>query len=191
MIDAYGNLVYRPECEHDDVDHKVEASSGAFRSSQLNIKDDDELNRYMRDQFTTLCQSVKKGRKWLDENVKGRATVVKERVANDAQKTCADLYDAIATPAKKHYLQIRTVPGLVNERLEKEQRMLKAELELVQLKLAEARLQEAKLRGKVYGFSCGVAILWVSQVVDCDEQEANHHEGRPLFRRPSVCGLAF
>lgn len=162
MIDGSGNLVYRPEFKRnstesrrdsiesrsDSIEYKLEASSGGFRSSQFNIDDDDTLDRYAAEQLNNIFMSVKKGTKWLETNfVQGIATE-KKRI----EKSCHELYGSAVT-----------VPGQVNERFEKERRMLGAELELVRLQLVEARLQveEARLRGKATGVSVGVYVLYV------------------------------
>lgn len=155
-IDASGNLVYKPEYEHESLNYKTHGTSGAYNGARLNIPDDTTVDRFAREQFAIVQQGFR-------EQV-SRFHVQKAELVTKTRKTYADAYEAIATPAKKGFRSVVAMPARVNEKMERERRAIKAELELATLRLAEARLviEETKLRGKEYGVSMGMRMLWVS-----------------------------
>lgn len=151
MIDSTGRLIYKPEFEHESLHYKMKATSGAFVGARLNVLDDDPLDAFARQKLDALQKSVKKNVKWLRDNVTSGRT------------KAWDAYDAVATPAKKRFREVVQIPSRVNERLEKENRAIKSELELTQLRLAEARIrvEEARLLGREYGVSAFAMAIWV------------------------------
>jgi hypothetical protein len=151
MIDSAGRLVYRPEYEHESLNYKMKATSGAFVGARLNILEDDPLDVFARQKLDALQKSVKKNVKWLRDNVTtGRAKAW-------------DAYSAATRPVMRRYRDIVEMPSRVNERLEKENRAIRSELELTQLRLAEARIrvEEARLLGREYGVSAFAMTIWV------------------------------
>jgi hypothetical protein len=154
-IDATGGLVFRPEHEHEQLDYRARETTGAYAGARLNILDHDPLDEFAREKFANIHQSVKKNVKWLGETFAAGRTK-----ANDA-------YEAIATPAKKHYHLFKTVPSRANTKLKEENRAVRNELELLRLKLAETRLQmaEARMRSKELGISTCMHVIWVCLIL--------------------------
>jgi hypothetical protein len=147
MIDATGALVLKAKYEHEDPRYKRDATSGAFRA-KLNVLDQDPLDRYALEKINDARVRVQISVKRVRGGVHTSVVWLNDQVTTGTSKACK-VYDAVATPAKKHYKVVASVPHRVHARLEQENRAIKGELELVQLKLAEARLQarEAGLKG--------------------------------------------
>lgn len=167
-IDLAGKLVLKPEYEHENPFYRSTTTSGAFAGSKLKIHDNDPLDHYVRQQLTAMVDTVIAFFYWLITSLVAAKMRLQGDVAAGTKKIKI-AYDAVATPAKKHYRIYRGIPMRVNERLEKENRAIKAELELTKLRLAEMRLQmrEARLGASDFGTSLPFGMIVVCLILVC------------------------
>ena len=155
-IDAFGNLVFRADDASATPSYRADRTSGAWAGAQLDVLDDD-VERWVQAQFQAVRTNVENRVKQFQEELADRKT--------RTRATIRTAYDAISTPAKKRYHVLTAMPAKINDRLAKEHKAVKAELELATLRLAEARLliQETQLRAKDCGVSSCMKIAWVCE----------------------------
>lgn len=143
-IDATGALVLKPEFALEDLSYKADTTIGGYvQKLPDHLPDHDPLDIYALQKITELREftlsKMAAGRKQVEAGAKQAVAGGKKVVTGSKQA-----YNGIATPAKKQYKMIVSVPENFTAKLERENRAVKGELELARLRLAEARLQ---LRG--------------------------------------------
>lgn len=150
-INANGDLVLKPEFAHGDPVFRAADIPGSYMragplSSSIALT---ELQQRIHDRAARI---------WTNNLTKFQTNwgLTKEKAK--------DTYELLATPAKACYKNVIAIPDRLCERLEKENRCIRSELEMVKLKLAETRLQlqENALVAKEGGMGFGVKMLWVS-----------------------------
>ena len=157
MITEAGQLAFKPEHQHEDLNYKAIDTCGAFSQSVREDEHVDPLDVYAEAQLKRIQAEASK-----------HIALVRNNFSNYS-KVASQTFTAIATPAKAGLKQMITVPGYLQVRLEQENRAVKAEAELLRLRLAEIRLQaeEAALRAREHGASHGVQVLWTLLVLVC------------------------
>ncbi|KIW08432.1 uncharacterized protein PV09_01335 [Verruconis gallopava] len=132
MIDATGALVYKPEYEHESIHYKESAISGAYAGCKLNVPDEDPVDEYIRGKIKAMLDLV-------EQSVQSRVRSVNDALTIGLAQAVKVFYAATA-PVTDGYRNVVAAPSRLHARLNKEKQAIKAELELIRLRLAEARL---------------------------------------------------